>query len=97
MAKKKTDVNQEFQSGDTVQVYLTIQENETERESIFEGEVIRRRGSGKSATFTVRRIGADGVGIERIFPLQSPKIAKIAVIKPGHSRRAKRYYRRSKK
>ncbi len=83
----------EFGPGDTVNVHMRIVEGEKERIQQFQGEVISKRGAGMGATFTVRKI-SDGVGVERIFPLHSPRIAKIEVIKKGKVRRAKLYYRR---
>ncbi len=83
----------EFGPGDTVNVHMRIVEGEKERIQQFQGEVISKRGAGMGATFTVRKI-SDGVGVERIFPLHSPRIAKIEVMKKGKVRRAKLYYRR---
>lgn len=83
----------EFGPGDTVNVHVRVIEGEKERIQQFQGEVISRRGMGMGATFTVRKI-SDGVGVERIFPLHSPRIAKIEVMKKGKVRRAKLYYRR---
>jgi large subunit ribosomal protein L19 len=84
-----------FNIGDTVRVYVKIFEEEKVRLQPFEGIVIRKRGAGVSATFTVRRISY-GEGIERIFPLHSPSIDKIELIKEGKVRRAKLYYLRKK-
>ena len=83
----------EFAAGDTVNVYVKIKEGDKERIQQYQGVVIGRRGEGMGATFTVRKI-SDGVGVERIFPLHSPRIAKIERVKEGHSRRAKLYYLR---
>lgn len=83
-----------FGPGDTVKVYYKIIEGGKTRVQPYEGVVLGRRGRGISRTFTVRRIGADGVGVERIFPLFSPNIAKLEVLKKGHARRAKLYYLR---
>ena len=80
-----------FRAGDTVRVNVRVKEGEKERLQAFEGTVIARRGSGVSATFTVRKI-SNGVGVERIFPVHSPRIAKIEVMKEGNVRRAKMYY-----
>jgi large subunit ribosomal protein L19 len=88
----KTDLP-EFSPGDTVNVHVRVVEGEKERIQQFQGEVIGRRGAGMGATFTVRKI-SDGVGVERIFPLHSPRVAKIEVLKKGKVRRAKLYYRR---
>ena len=78
----------EFRVGDTVRVDVKIIEGNKERIQAFEGTVIARKGGGVSETFTVRKISA-GVGVERIFPIHSPKIAKITVVKKGKVRRAK--------
>jgi len=84
-----------FQVGDTVDVHQRILEGEKERIQMFTGVVISRRGSGANEMFTVRRI-VQGEGVERVFPLNSPKIAKIEVKRPGHVRRAKLYYLRDR-
>lgn len=86
----------EFRSGDTVTVHYKIIEGDKVRTQPFTGIVISKRGEGVSKTFTVRRIGADGVGVERIFPLASPNIEKLVVEKAGKVRRAKLYYLRGK-
>lgn len=86
----------EFRAGDTVRVFYKIIEGDKMRIQPFEGIVISFRGSDVSKTFTVRRIGADQVGVERIFPLHSPNIEKIKVMKRGNVRRAKLYYLRDK-
>ena len=78
----------EFRVGDTVRVDVKIIEGKRERIQAFEGTVISRKGSGISETFTVRKISC-GVGVERIFPVHSPKIAAITVVKEGKVRRAK--------
>jgi large subunit ribosomal protein L19 len=85
----------DFRSGDTVRVHVRVVEGERERVQVFEGIVIRRRGSGLSKTFTVRKLSF-GVGVERTFPLHSPMIAKIEVVTRGDVRRAKLYYLRSR-
>lgn len=85
-----------FRAGDTVRVHYKIIEGNNSRVQPFEGIVICRHGSDVSKTFTVRKIGADSVGVERIFPLTSPNIDKIDVIKRGKVRRAKLYYLRDK-
>ncbi|MHB1628994.1 MAG: 50S ribosomal protein L19 [Bacilli bacterium] len=82
-----------FRSGDTVRVYVKVREGARERVQMFEGVVIKRRGSAVSATFTVRKISY-GVGVERTFPLHTPKIDKLEVAKRGKVRRAKLYYLR---
>lgn len=81
----------EFSSGDTIKVYVRIIENKKERNQVFEGVVIQRRGGGVSATFTVRKISS-GIGVERTFPVNSPSIAKIEVVKRGKVRRNKITY-----
>jgi large subunit ribosomal protein L19 len=86
----------EFRPGDTVKVSYRIIEGNKVRIQPYEGIVISRKGSGLSQTFTVRRIGADLVGIERIFALYSPNIEKLEVVKRGDVRKAKLYYLRSK-
>lgn len=84
-----------FQIGDTVDVHVRILEGQKERVQIFNGVVISRRGSGMRSMFTVRRI-VQGEGVERVFPLHSPKIAKIEVKRTGRVRRAKLYYLRDR-
>ncbi|KKB39320.1 50S ribosomal protein L19 [Bacillus thermotolerans] len=83
-----------FRPGDTVRVHVKVVEGTRERIQIFEGVVIKRRGGGISETFTVRKISY-GVGVERTFPLHTPKIEKIEVIRRGKVRRAKLYYLRN--
>lgn len=83
----------EFKVGDTVNVHVRVVEGDKERIQQYQGVVIGRRGEGMGATFTVRKI-SDGVGVERIFPLHSPRIAKIDRVKEGHIRRSKLYYLR---
>ncbi len=83
----------EFGPGDTIKVYSRILEEEKERIQVFQGVVIRKRGSGTSASFTVRRVSY-GVGVERTFPLHSPLIEKIDVESHGKVRRARLYYLR---
>jgi large subunit ribosomal protein L19 len=85
----------DFRPGDTVKVHVRVVEGERERVQIFEGIVIRRRGSQLSETFTVRKISF-GVGVERTFPVHSPMIAKIDIVTRGDVRRAKLYYLRSR-
>ena len=84
----------EFRAGDTVRLHVKIVEGTRERIQLFEGVVIKRRGGGISETFTVRKI-SNGVGVERTFPVHTPKIAKLEVIRRGKVRRAKLYYLRS--
>lgn len=83
----------DFHPGDTVNIHVRVIEGDKERIQQFQGVVIGRHGAGMSATFTVRKI-SDGVGVERIFPLHSPRIAKIERVKEGSVRRAKLYYLR---
>jgi large subunit ribosomal protein L19 len=83
-----------FGPGDTLNVHVRVIEGDKERIQQFQGVVIARHGSGMNATFTVRKI-SDGVGVERIFPLHSPRIAKIERVKEGNVRRAKLYYLRA--
>ena len=85
----------DFSSGDTVRVHARIVEGDRERIQIFEGVVIKRRGAGVSATYTVRKI-SNGVGVERTFPVHSPRVAEIEVTRRGRVRRAKLYYLRSR-
>ena len=82
-----------FRPGDTVRVNVRVKEGDKERLQAFEGVCLARRGAGVSATFTVRKI-SNGVGVERIFPLHSPLVADIAVVRRGLVRRAKLYYLR---
>ncbi|MGB9803250.1 50S ribosomal protein L19 [Desulfofundulus sp.] len=83
----------DFRPGDTVRVHVKVVEGNRERIQVFEGVVIRRRGGGLSETFTVRRVSY-GVGVERTFPLHSPRIERIEVVRRGHVRRARLYYLR---
>jgi len=82
-----------FRSGDTVRVHVRIREGDKERIQVFEGVVIRRRGGGRSATFTVRKVSY-GVGVERIFATESPTVAKLEIKQRGHVRRSRLYYLR---
>jgi large subunit ribosomal protein L19 len=84
----------DFSVGDTVRLLVLVIEGDKEREQAFQGVVIQRRGSGVRETFTVRKISS-GIGVERIFPLHSPNIKSIKVMKRGKVRRAKLYYLRS--
>ncbi|HOF81953.1 MAG TPA: 50S ribosomal protein L19 [Candidatus Aminicenantes bacterium] len=85
-----------FAIGDTVKVHVLIKEGEKERVQIFQGDVIAKKGRGMSETFTVRKVSF-GIGVERIFPRQSPWIKKVEVIRSGRVRRAKLYYLRGLK
>ncbi|GEN94227.1 50S ribosomal protein L19 [Pediococcus ethanolidurans] len=84
----------DFRAGDTVRVHARVVEGTRERIQLFEGVVIKRHGVGISATYTVRKI-SNGVGVERTFPLHSPRVAKIDVIRHGRVRRSKLYYLRA--
>ncbi|MBR0194166.1 MAG: 50S ribosomal protein L19 [Bacilli bacterium] len=85
----------EFKGGDTIKVSVRIIENNKERIQVFQGVVMQRRGSGVSETFTVRKISS-GVGVERTFPIHSPAIAKIEVVKHGKVRRSRITYLRNR-
>jgi len=82
-----------FRAGDGVRVHVKVVEGEKERTQVFEGIIIRRRGEGAKASFTVRRISY-GVGVERTFPLHSPRIERVEVIRHSRVRRSKLYYLR---
>ena len=83
-----------FRAGDTLRVNVRVKEGDKERLQAFEGICIGRKGTGVSATFTVRKI-SNGVGVERIFPLHSPMLAEIKVVRRGRVRRAKLFYLRN--
>lgn len=85
----------EFRVGDTVRVYAIIKEGNRERVQVFEGTVLKRQGSGARETFTVRKISS-GIGVERTWPLHSPRIEKIEVTRRGKVRRAKLNYLRQR-
>ena len=85
----------QFDIGDTVRIDVNIREGERERIQVFEGTVIARKGSGISETFTVRRISY-GVGVERVFPLHSPNVKGVTVVRKGRVRRAKLYFLRDR-
>ena len=89
------DDRPEFAAGDTVKVHVRVVEGNRERIQVFQGVVIRRKGSGVRETFTVRKVSF-GVGVERTFPLHSPIVAKIEVATRGDVRRAKLYYLRDR-
>ena len=91
----KTDLP-EFGAGDTVRIHVRVIEGDKERTQVFEGTVIQRRGSGIQETFTVRKI-SQGIAIERIFPMHSPRIAKIERLREGRVRRARLFYLRGRK
>ncbi|MDH4068793.1 MAG: 50S ribosomal protein L19 [Ignavibacteria bacterium] len=88
----RTDIP-DFVPGDTVNVHVRVIEGDKERVQQFQGVVIGRHGAGMNATFTVRKV-SEGVGVERTFPLHSPRLAKIVRVKEGAVRRAKLYYLR---
>ncbi len=88
--KEKPD---SFKIGDTVRVHLRVVEGEKERVQVFEGVVIKRKRGGTGASFTVRKVSY-GVGVERIFPVHSPRIERIEVVRSGRVRRSKLYYLR---
>jgi large subunit ribosomal protein L19 len=93
-SEKRTDLP-DFKPGDTVKVHVRVVEGEKERVQVFEGIVIGIKGSGNSRTFTVRKVSG-GIGVERIFPLNSPMISAIEISRPGHVRRAKLNYLRKR-
>ena len=92
-AQLRTDIP-DFRPGDTVRVHAKVVEGTRERIQMFEGVVIARKNSGINETYTVRKI-SNGVGVERIFPLHTPRVEKIEVIRHGRVRRAKLYYLRA--
>ena len=85
----------EINVGSTVRVHVKIREGERERIQVFEGTIIAMKGSGISSTFTVRRVSY-GVGVERVFPVHSPNVAKVEVVRNGKVRRSKLYYLRDR-
>jgi len=93
MVKKNVPV---FEIGDTVRVHVKVVEGEKERVQVFEGTVISRKGGSSAETFTVRKVSY-GVGVERIFPVHSPIVSRVDVVRQGKVRRAKLYYLRAKK
>jgi large subunit ribosomal protein L19 len=84
-----------IRSGQTVRVHTRITEGEKERVQIFQGTVLRKRGSGANASFTVRKI-SNGVGVEKVFPLHSPRLAKVEVISQGYVRQSRIYFLRDR-
>jgi large subunit ribosomal protein L19 len=90
----KTDIP-DFRPGDNIKVHVKIREGDKERIQVFQGDVIARKGSGIASTFTVRKVSA-GIGVERIFPLHSPNVTKIQVVRQGEVRRSKLYYLRDR-
>jgi len=85
----------QFQAGDTVRVHVKVVEGSNERIQVFEGIVLRRMGTGLREYFTVRKV-SQGVGVERTFPIHSPRVAKIEVVRQGRVRRARLYYLRER-
>lgn len=85
----------QFKAGDTVKVFYKVKEGEAWRVQPFEGVVLAIKGEGISKTFTVRHIGPENIGVERIFPLQSPNLEKVEVMNVGQTRRSKMYYLRN--
>lgn len=85
----------DFKTGDNIRVHVKIREGDKERIQVFQGDVIGRKGSGVNATFTVRKVSS-GIGVERIFPVHSPNITKIQLMRKGDVRRAKLYYLRER-
>jgi len=88
----------EIRPGDTVRVHVRIVEGATERIQVFQGIVLRmRRGEGANSNFTVRRIASGGIGVERTFPFNSPRLEKVEVVRRAHVRRAKLYFMRNRR
>ena len=94
-AEQIRDDMPEFRAGDTVRVHVRVVEGTHERIQIFEGVVIKKKGTGIGATYTVRKI-ASGVGVERTFPVNTPRVATVEVTRHGRVRRAKLYYLRAR-
>ncbi len=92
-SKYKKEKTEEFNPGDTVKVFIRIKEADKERIQVFQGVVIQKRGQGLSQTFTVRKVSS-GIGVERIFPLHSPTVSRIEVVRPGKVKSAKLFYLR---
>jgi large subunit ribosomal protein L19 len=93
--KQLRDDLPEFKAGDSIKVYVRIKEDEKERLQVFEGIVLGLKGAGVKKTFKIRKISY-GIGVERIFPLNSPNIKKIEVVKKGKTKRSKYYYLRNR-
>ena len=89
------EANPAIRVGDVVKVHVKIREGERERIQVFEGTIIARKGAGVSETFTVRRVSY-GVGVERVFPVNSPNVAKVEIVRRGRVRRSKLYYLRDR-
>ncbi len=94
-AKNLEDRGWDFNVGDTVRVMVRVVEGNKEREQAFQGVVIKQRGSGAGRTFTVRKVSS-GIGVERVFPVHSPNIKSVKVVRRGRVRRAKLYYLRDR-
>jgi len=94
-SKQLRDDVPDFEIGDTVKVHVKIREGEKERVQVYTGTVIARDGGGATETFTVRRV-SQGVGVERVFPVHSPHIARLEIVSSAHVRRAKLYYLRDR-
>ena len=94
-AEQLKEVVPEFHVGDTVKVYGKIKEGNRERIQIFEGTVLKKQGGGSRATFTVRK-NSNGIGVEKTWPLHSPNVEKVEVVRRGKVRRAKLYYLRDR-
>jgi len=92
MAEKEVEKIATPRTGDTVRVHYKIKEEDKERIQPFEGMMIAQKGAGRSRTITVRKIGAAGIGVERIFPVNSPNVEKIEVVKTSRRKRSKLYY-----
>jgi len=86
----------QMEAGDTVRVHTRIVEGDRERVQVFQGTIIRLRSGGINANFTVRRIASDGVGVERTFPIHSPRVEKVEVLRHAQVRRANLYYLRGR-
>lgn len=95
-ARRMKESTPDFSVGDTVRVDIRVIEGERERVQAFQGTVMQRRGSGMGETFTVRKV-SQGVGVERVFPLHSPNVSSIRVLRKGKVRRAKLFYLRELK
>ena len=93
--KLLSDRGFDFGIGDTVKIIVRIVEGTKEREQAFQGVVIQQKSSGAGATFTVRKISS-GIGVERVFPIHSPNLKSVTVVRRGHVRRAKLYYLRDR-
>ena len=94
-ASSVKETKPQFEIGDTVRVSVNIREGDRERIQMFEGTVIAKRGSGVAETFTVRRLSY-GVGVERVFPINSPNVVDVQIVRHGKVRRSKLYYLRGR-